>query len=153
MRIQTASSTFNSASPFTTTPSAQWTFLCRLAWCVHPQACTGPDVGFLIGAVVVAFAILWCVYGFIARESMARRTSTLTFVSTVCSQFVTLFQMSVVLNTLSVAWPDPFVKIIEVASLLNFRLEVLNIGCVATAPKCTDMPPTPSLASFCHSAW
>ena len=39
------------------------------------------------------------------------------------------------LASLSVAWPEPFARIVRLGSLVNFRLEVLNLGCVvATRP-------------------
>ena len=107
-------------------------FVCCL--CTLSQACSGPDVGLLVGAIIVALAILCCVYSSIARENRSTTTNTFTFVSILCSQFVTLFQMLGVMNMLSVAWPLPLVTIIEMGSLLNFRLEVLSIGCVVRTP-------------------
>ena len=46
---------------------------------------------------VTAMSVLWC---FIARESTNMRTTTFIFVSIVCSQFITIFQMIIVMNTL-----------------------------------------------------
>ena len=71
---------------------------------------------------------------FMRREQRTKTTKTVTFVSIVASQFVTMFQMLGVMNMLSVAWPEPFATVIEMASVLNFKLEVLNVGCVVTTP-------------------
>ena len=104
-------------------------------FCAHSQACSGPDVGLLFGAIVVALVLVWCVYCVVARENRAKKMDSFALVSIVCSQFVTLFQMLGVLNTLSVAWPEPFATIVEMGSLMNFKLEVLNVGCVlSTTP-------------------
>ena len=98
------------------------------------QACSGPDVGVLVGAILFVLLLLWCVYCVVARENQAKKMDSFAFVSIVCSQFVTLFQMLGVLNTLSVAWPEPFATIVEMGSLMNFRLEVLNMGCILSTP-------------------
>ena len=42
-------------------------------------------VGLLVGAIIVALAILCCVYSFIARENRSTTTNTFIFVSILCS--------------------------------------------------------------------
>ena len=91
-------------------------------------------MGLLAGATIVAVFLRMLVYYFTVREEKHTRTKSVTFVSIICTQFVTLFQMLGVLDTLSVAWPGPFAIILETGSLLNFRLEVLSVGCIVTAP-------------------
>ena len=113
-------------------PSDIRTVVCDVCACV--QACSGPDVGVLVGAILFVLVLLWCVYCVVARENQAKKMDSFAFVSIVCSQFVTLFQMLGVLNTLSVAWPEPFAAIVEMGSLMNFRLEVLNMGCILSTP-------------------
>ena len=106
--------------------------VCDVSVC--SQACSGPDVGLLVGAIIIAWAILWCVYCVIARHDRSKKLDSFAFVSIVCSQFVSLFQMLGVMQSLAVAWPEPFTTILELASVMNFRLEVLNVGCVVSAP-------------------
>ena len=99
------------------------------------EQCTGPDVGLLVAVLVVVVAFLWCVYWVSAKENRRERKNVFTLAAIVGSQFVTLFQMVGALASLSVAWPEPFARIVKLGSLVNFRLEVLNLGCVvATRP-------------------
>ena len=88
----------------------------------------------LIAAIVIALTLLWCVYCVVARERRAKKRDSFLLVSIVCTQFVTLFQMFGVLNTLSVSWPEPFATIVKLGTIMNFRLEVLNVGCVLSTP-------------------
>ena len=119
------------------------------------QACSGPDVGLLVGAILIVLALLWCVYCVIVRENRAKKMDSFALVSILCSQFVALFQMLGVLNTLSVAWPEPFATIVEMGTLVNFRLEVLNVTSAASCQRrrCTDTQPTRSLSSSSFCAW
>ena len=99
------------------------------------EQCTGPDIGLLVAVLVVVVAFLWCVYWVSAKENRRERKNVFTLAAIVGSQFVTLFQMVGALASLSVAWPEPFARIVKLGSLVNFRLEVLNLGCVvATRP-------------------
>ena len=100
----------------------------------HSKACSGPDVGLLIGVVVIALILLWCVYCAVERDSRAKRRDSFALLSIVCSQLVSLFQMLGVLNALSVVWPEPFATIVKLGTITNFRLEVLNLGCVLSTP-------------------
>ena len=88
----------------------------------------------LVGVIIFVLAVLWCVYCVVARDSGAKKKDSFAFLSIVGSQLVTLLQMFGVLKTLTVAWPEPFATIVEVGSLMNFRLEILNIGCVVSTP-------------------
>ena len=96
------------------------------------QACTGPDVGLLVGVILLVLGMFWCVYCLVARENEAKKMDSFAFLCVLGSQFVSLFQMLGVLQSLSVAWPEPFASIVELGSLMNFRLEVLNLGCVVS---------------------
>ena len=98
------------------------------------QACTGPDLGLLVGAGVLVFGLLWCVYCFGVRENQAKKMDSFAFASILGSQLVSLFQMLGVLQALSVRWPEPVATIVEMGSLMNFKLEVLNFGCVVSTP-------------------
>ena len=99
------------------------------------EQCTGPDIGLLVAVLVVVVALLWGVYWVSATENRRERKNVFTLAAIVGSQFVTLFQMVGALASLSVAWPEPFARIVRLGSLVNFRLEVLNLGCVvATRP-------------------
>ena len=98
------------------------------------EVCTGPDVGLLLVAILVALTLLWCVYWVIAHENRAKRKKAFTFVGIVGSQFVTVFQMLGVMMSLSFVWPEPFATLVELGSVTNFRLEFLNLHCVVTAP-------------------
>ena len=99
------------------------------------EQCTGPDIGLLVAVLVVVVAFLWCVYWVSAKENRRERKNVFTLAAIVGSQFVTLFQMVGALASLSVAWPEPFARIVRLGSLVNFRVEVLNLGCVvATRP-------------------
>ena len=100
----------------------------------NSKACSGPDVGLLIGAMVIALILLWCVYCVVERDSRAKRRDSFALLSRVCSQLVSLFQMLGVLNALSVVWPEPFATIVKLGTITNFRLEVLNLGCVLSTP-------------------
>ena len=100
----------------------------------NSKACSGPDVGFLIGSMVIALILLWCVYCAVERDSRAKRRDSFALLSIVCSQLVSLFQMLGVLNALSVVWPEPFATIVKLGTITNFRLEVLNLGCVLSTP-------------------
>ena len=96
------------------------------------KKCEGPDTSLLIGAIVVALFLLGCVYFVLAHENRAKQRDVVTLTTIVGSQFLTTFQMVGALNSLAVLWPEPFATIVELSSLMNFRLEVLNLGCLVT---------------------
>ena len=90
----------------------------------NSTACSGPDVGFLIGTIIIALILLWCVYCVVARDSRAKRRDSFALLSIVCSELVSLFQMLGVLNALSVVWPEPFATMVKLGTITNLRLEV-----------------------------
>ena len=96
------------------------------------EVCDGPDIVVLVGAVVITLLMLGCVYLILAHESTAKRKDLITLTTVVGSQFLTTFQM-IGLGSLAVLWPEPFAAVVELGSLMNFRLEVLNLGCVVSA--------------------
>ena len=100
------------------------------------KVCGGPDVSLLVGAITIILIVLWCVCWVAAHENTAKRKDVFTLFAIIGSQFVTIFQMFGALSALPVAWPaEPFATLVEFGSLMNFRLEILNIGCVvSTSP-------------------
>ena len=89
-------------------------------------------VGLLIGVVLVGLAVLWCVYWVSVHENKAKRKDVFTLCAIIGSQLVTIFQMQGVLQALSVIWPEPFATLVDFGALMNFRLDVLNVGCVVS---------------------
>ena len=80
------------------------------------------------------FGLLWIVYFLTVREHKTKKMESFAFASILGSQVVSLFQMLGVLKTLSVKWPAPVATIVEMGSLLNFKFEVFNLGCVVSTP-------------------
>ena len=77
-------------------------------------------------------------YCFGVRENHAKKMDSFAFASILVSQVVSLFQMLGVLQALSVTWPEPVATIVEMGSLMNFKLEVLNLGCVVSTPPLSE---------------
>ena len=94
------------------------------------EACTGNDTGLLVAAVVVLLGGLSCVYFAIATENRAKQKDSVALIAIMCSQLLTVFQMLGLFNLLSVQWPEPFATMVKLGTVLNFRLEFLNVGCV-----------------------
>ena len=101
------------------------------------QVCGGPDVGLLVGAVTSILIVLWCVYWVAAHENTAKRKDMFTLFAIIGSHFVTIFQMLGALDALSVARPEPFATLVDLGSLMNFRLDPEHRLCgvdVSTTP-------------------
>ena len=77
--------------------------------------------------------MLWCVYWVSVHENKAKHNDVFTLCAIMGSQLVTSFQMLGVLQALSVIWPEPFATLVDFGALMNFRLDVLNVGCVVSA--------------------
>ena len=77
-------------------------------------------------------------YCFGVRENQAKKMESFAFSSILGSQVVSLLQMLGALQTLSVTWPEPVATVVEMGSLMNFKLEVLNLGCVVSMPPLID---------------
>ena len=102
---------------------------------VYLQVCSGPDVGLLVGFIVLLLIVLWCVYWVAAHENVAKRKGVYTLLAIIGSQFITIFQMVGALKALAVEWTEPFATLVELGSVMNFKLEILNLGCVvSTSP-------------------
>ena len=101
--------------------------------CLCLEMCGAPAVGLLICVVLVGLGVLWCVYWVSVHENKAKRKDVFTLCATMGSQLVTIFQMVGVLQAPSVTWPEPFATLVDVGALMNFKLDVLNVGCVVSA--------------------
>ena len=93
-------------------------------------ACSTANGWWLAFAAVVCVFFLGCVYGAIVSGNVAKEATAAVLVAIVGSQILTVLQMMGVLEILTVEWPEPFAAVLQIASLLNFRVEVLNMGCV-----------------------
>ena len=93
-------------------------------------ACDAGNDWLLALAVLICLCLLGGVYYAIVNENRAKETEAVALLAIMGSQMFTMLQMMGVLDTLAVQWPEPFASILDVASLLNFRVEVLNMGCV-----------------------
>ena len=108
------------------------------------ETCTSTDVWWLVCAGLLLVLALACVYYAVATEDRAKQKQCSAFLIVLCSQVLTVFQMLGILDLLSVVWPTPFSKVLKVATLLNLRLDILNVGCVVSMS---------SLALYCMTAF
>ena len=77
------------------------------------------DMERLVCASFLLILVLMCVYYAVATENRAKQCI-------MCRQVLTVFQMLGILHLLSLA----FSEILAIASLLKFRPDILNVGCV-----------------------
>ena len=96
------------------------------------EVCSGSDVGWIVGASVLLFFMVSFVYFAVHTDNKAKRRGSAVFLTILCSQMFTVFQMMGIFDLISVSWPQPFATIVSIGSLLNFRLEVVNVGCVVS---------------------
>merc|ERR1712136_244524 len=54
------------------------------------------------------------------------------------TSLLTSFQMMGALSRIAVSWPEPFVSIVSLASILNFKRELFDVGCVVTMTSLTQ---------------
>ena len=94
------------------------------------ETCQPSDVSVLLVAFLVAAVSLLCLYCVVVNENRARNNDHVVLLATLGSQLVTVLQMMGVCKLLSVTWPKPFSTILTLTSLLNLKLEILNVGCV-----------------------
>ena len=94
------------------------------------ETCQPSDVSVLLVAFLVAAVSLLCLYCVVVNENRARNNDHVVLLATLGSQLVTVLQMMGVCKLLSVTWPKPFSTILSLTSLLNLKLEILNVGCV-----------------------
>lgn len=94
--------------------------------------CTEADGSVLAVALVVLVGVLFCIHYAIVTHNRAKEKDSFALVLIIGSQLVTVLQMLGVCSLLSVVWPEPFATILSMTSLLNFRTEILNMGCVVS---------------------
>ena len=94
------------------------------------EICEPSDVSFLLIVLFLATLSLLSVYSAVVTESRAKNNEHVVLLGTLGSQLVTVIQMMGVCKLLSVTWPQPFSTILSFASVLNFKLEILNVSCV-----------------------
>ena len=102
----------------------------RSTWEGPCENCEPSDVSVVFVVCLIATLSLLGVYWAIVNENRAKNNDHVVIFTTLVSQLVTVLQMMGVCNLLSVAWPQPFSSILSFASILNLKLEVLNVGCV-----------------------
>ena len=88
----------------------------------------GPCEACQSSGVFLVVMVLACVYHANARQTWANESEAAALIA----QLLMTFQMMGVLNSITVNWPEPVVRILSIASILNFELDPLNVGCIVT---------------------
>ena len=94
------------------------------------EICEPSDVSVLLIVIFLVTLSLLSVYCAVVNENRAKNNEHMVLLATLGSQLVTVLQMMSVCKLLSVTWPHPFSTILSFASVLNFKLEILNVSCV-----------------------
>merc|ERR1712196_167090 len=71
-------------------------------------------------------------YYVIDNEDHTRQPQSFVLIGIVASLIVTTIQQMGVFSTMAIPWEDPIKTLLNVMMLMNFNIEVLRFGCVAT---------------------
>jgi len=96
------------------------------------EECKGDDLFPFTLAIVGIVVIVFLLYYVIDTENKAKQPAAFLLIGIVGGMCFTLIQQMAVFSTMAVDWVEPIQSMLTIMRFMNFDLEVLRIGCVAT---------------------
>ena len=92
----------------------------------------GLDVLPFVVAALSALLVLCVVYRVIDTENRATQSHSSLMLAVAAGMLVTILQQMGVLSTIDVPWVEPLRSLLNLSTIFNLTLDMMNVGCVAS---------------------